>query len=655
MDNLTFDNLLNNFVCFDYETKDPFIDKDMGQGWVYKLNYPELENNGFTIGAGIYDSRSDILEFRSEIDLDDFGNVFVGQNLIYDLGWYVAIHALDKTAGISMLREMNRKRILLVDTMVLARLVDEYGLSYSLATLTKKYNVTQKNTNLLADAVFDTGLYSETCSTETRKFVNRPKDNSKLLKMAYKNMDKLPIEIVKEYCLDDVKGTTELYRKLINLLLKEYTQDELLQILQQLSTLQYAVMEMRINGVAIDNEKLKENHLKLCKMLEKEQLKLNELAGMEVNVMAKDTLPQALFSYGYKEEDFLRTPTGGISITQGWLEEQHNELTDSILRVRKLNKIISTFIDGLRSTQDELQLSQERHGKVHGQFNIFGTTTGRFSSSNPNLQQIPKRDPEFYEVCRSMFIAGEGKKFIAADYSNQEQRIQVHYGKLLNSTGAAEVALKWNQDPELDFHQTVADICDIGRREAKTINLGKSYGMGEAKLCKSLGLPTEKKIVERYGKKEVKEVAGEEGKRIIDKYNALFPFLNETTNKCREVQKDRGYIKSLGGRHLHTEMYFNGKTREKKYFKAFNQLIQGSAADMTIKAITKFYDAMCFNYSELGIDLLGCVHDELLFSVPEEKLEDGLKLIKNCMENAYSLEVPMLVNIDVGDSWYAQK
>lgn len=499
MNSPSLTQLLDNFTCFDYETRDTYLDKSMGAGWIYALGYPEL--NGFkTLGCGVFRKEDNSLEYVHEpIEITD-GTILVGHNLIYDIGCWLTQVCSNMEQAKHRLREMYKSGVILIDTIQLVKLVDEHLMQYSLDAVTKKYKIKQKDTKILADAVFDSGLYTEIKNGRTGKnFVNRPKDDKVLLKMAYKHLDRLDENIVREYCLTDVRATVELYELLMGKLTEEYDNDTLMDIIKTYSTLQYAVMEMRLNGIVVDNNKLRENQAELCKMLDRAQLDLNELVGQEVKTAATASIVSAFMVYGYEDGQIPRTASGNHSATQAWLEEQNNDLARSILRVRKLNKIIGTFIDSLRTVQDELELSVEELGHVHGEFIISGAKTGRFSSRNPNLQQIPKRDPEFYEVCRGMFIAGPDRKFVASDYSSQETRIAVHFGHLLGISGATEIKEGYAENPDLDFHQKVADICEIDRKSAKAINLGLGYGMGPAKLCRSLGLETRKKTFRLMG------------------------------------------------------------------------------------------------------------------------------------------------------------
>lgn len=653
MKGLTLDRLQNAYTVFDVETRDDFIDKKMGAGWVFSINYPDI--GGFKVlGTGVYDKAFDKLYYQTDKPLKITpSDVLVAHNLTYDVGTFISQRAEgSKDTAISLLREMYRSGVILIDTIILAKLVDEHRMQYSLEALAKIYKVKQKDTKILADEMWNSGLYAKLKDTVDRKVRNRPSKDSVLLKLAYKNLDLLNPKIVKEYCLTDVTATNELYMKLMDKLCSMYDTDTLLRFIQTYSTLQFAILEMRIQGISIDMNSLRHSHLELCKMLQEAKNELSGLSGgLEVNVAASASLVQALFAWGYDEEKIPKTAKGNYSCTQAWLEEQNNEITQSILEVRRLNKIIGTFIDGMRTMQDEIQLGTADVGKVHGEFKIHGAKTGRFSSANPNLQQIPKRNPRFNKVCRGMFIAGKGRKFVAADYSSQETRISAHFGYLLGVSGATEIKLAYDANPKLDFHQKVAELCDLTRKNAKAINLGLSYSMGEAKLCNSLGLPTYMGVV-KWSKDKV-ELAGPEGKAIIDKYHTMLPFLKQLTQVSREVQKKRGYLRSISGRSLHSEVYLENGRRKKSNFKALNQLIQGSAADFTIKAMVDMYDYICYN-EDVGIKMLGCIHDELIFTIDENKINESEQAIKEIMETAVTLEVPMIVDISIGDSWYEE-
>lgn len=713
MNKPNIDNLLSDYVCFDFETKDPYIGDGLGGGWVYHLLYSNC-GDSFPVSCAVYDKADNRMEYYHNQVKDHEGRImphgylgtnvinrrlsdcgtYVGHNLQYDLGWLIAQELRGsedpKLTAKQVLRNMYLGGNLLIDTKILARLYNEWMISYSLKDLAKKFKVSQKNTKILADAVFVSGLYTHVRSSATGKnFKNRPKgdkgDNA-LIKMSYSYMHNLPVEVVREYCQDDVRATCELYEKLMKELSSMYGEEELLSLIKKYSDLQYCVLEMRIEGMTINNTKLKHNYKKVSKeIIEQRKLLISYLKDKigEVQIVptlekcistpekAKDLVedfktrlysddinsistsgsgkdPLIMFIIdGYKELDFNISDAGNASMNEEFLSSQSCEVAKMIKTIRKLEKLQSAFLGSLMNLQDKTGHSFTEYGVCHGEFNIYGTQTGRFSATNPNLQQIPKRDPDSYRLCRSLFVGGEDKLICASDFSNQEQRIQVHFGTLLGAKGAAEIASSWIADPLLDFHQKVADICLISRKEAKAINLGKSYGMGEAKLCQSLGLPTE--IMETsWG---LREVAGPEGKEIIEQYKQMLPFIDEATNIVRSVMSDRGFIKTLGGRHCRPETFFTGKKKVKKNFKAFSQLIQGSAADQLIKSMVDFYDYTVLNQI-YDVNLCAVVHDEMVFKIPEDNWEHWRDLIVKIMEGSYKLEVPMVAEASVNKSWY---
>ena len=239
-----------------------------------------------------------------------------------------------------------------------------------------------------------------------------------------------------------------------------------------------------------------------------------------------------------------------------------------------------------------------------------------------NMQQIPSRDPVFGPMCRSMFIPEEGETWYAIDFSNQEGRLQVHYANRLKCEGASLIAAEFNKDPNLDMHQMVADMVGIGRREAKAINLGVSYGMGVSKLADQLGVDVKK------------------AKIILDKYNTLAPYLHELNKKCMKVMQDRKAIKTIGGRYsaIDPTMIIDGRTVSFEY-KALNKLIQGSAADMTIQCMIDAYKE--------GLPVLLVVHDELVMSGTKEQ---ALRL-KEVMESCLDLDIPIVADLGEGENW----
>jgi DNA polymerase-1 len=217
-------------------------------------------------------------------------------------------------------------------------------------------------------------------------------------------------------------------------------------------------------------------------------------------------------------------------------------------------------------------------------------------------------------MCRSFFVPEEGETWYSLDYSNQEGRLQVHYAVLLDCKGADLVQKEFLRDPNFDLHQWVADLCGIARFDGKTINLGISYGMALNSLGQSLS------------------VSRAEAKRLKGLYNKQMPYLSDLATKCEGIMKDKGRIKTLGGRLLRREDGFEYKT--------LNKLIQGSASDQTVEAMIQAY--------KRGIPVLFPVHDELNLSTSNPQDAYDLQAL---MTIAYELVIPTVVSIGSGENW----
>ena len=269
-----------------------------------------------------------------------------------------------------------------------------------------------------------------------------------------------------------------------------------------------------------------------------------------------------------------------------------------------------------------------------------GTVTGRFSMSNPNLQQIPARHPELGPLIRSIFFPEQNHMWGSFDYSQQEPRILVHYAKLQNLTGVDEIVDAYNAG-DADFHQVVADMAGIERKQAKTINLGLMYGMGKNKLMAELGL--------------MKDSA----EKLIKQYHTKAPFVKQLMDNVSRKANDRGKIRTLLGRACHFDLWqpvqfgvykplpleqarkeYDEPLKRAFTYKALNKLIQGSAADMTKKSMVALY--------ENGIVPHIQIHDEVDISVESnEKAEEIIEI----MESAVELKVPNKVDYESGANW----
>jgi DNA polymerase I-like protein with 3'-5' exonuclease and polymerase domains len=341
-----------------------------------------------------------------------------------------------------------------------------------------------------------------------------------------------------------------------------------------------------------------------------------------------------VLSLEYPRTDKTEAP----SFTKNFLQEHKHPVVNMIAKAREINKAHTTFIDSI--------LRHQHKGRIHAEINQLrnaggGTVTGRFSYQNPNLQQIPARNKDLGPKIRSLFIPEDGCKWGCFDYSQQEPRLVVHYAALYKLPSVYDVVDAYETDSNSDFHQTVADMAEIPRTQAKTINLGLFYGMGKTKLQAELGV--------------TKDKAAE----LFNTYHAKVPFVKQLMEKASNRAQDRGQIRTLLGRlcrfHLWEPNQFgmhkamthedalaeHGPGIKRAYtYKALNKLIQGSAADMTKKAMLDLYKEGIIPHIQ--------IHDELDLSIETDK---QAKHVVEIMENAVTLEVPNKVDYDSGKNW----
>ena len=310
-----------------------------------------------------------------------------------------------------------------------------------------------------------------------------------------------------------------------------------------------------------------------------------------------------------------------------------------VVKAREINKARTTFIDSI--------LKHSHRGRIHAEIHQMrsdqgGTVTGRFSYSNPNLQQIPARNAIIGPLIRSLFIPEKGCKWGIFDYSQQEPRLIVHYAAMKTFSGASKFVEAYQEEQSTDFHQLVAEMADIGRKQAKTINLGLFYGMGKGKLMSQLGVDL--------------ETATE----LLAAYHERVPFVKQLMNDTMNKASKKGYLSTLLGRRCRFDLWEPSnewgskalplKDAQREYgestikrawtYKALNRLIQGSAADQTKQAMVNLHKEGYLAHIQ--------VHDELDFSIASEK--DSAN-IKDIMENCVELLVPSKVDVELGESW----
>jgi len=357
--------------------------------------------------------------------------------------------------------------------------------------------------------------------------------------------------------------------------------------------------------------------------------------GIEVQIWAARSISQVFDKLKLPYDRTLKTKAP--SFTKNFLFNHPHPLVKQIARAREINKAHTTFIDTI--------LKHTFKGRIFAEINQLrgdngGTVTGRFSYSNPNLQQVPARNKDLGPRIRRLFMPEEGHRWGCFDYNQQEPRLVVHYATLQNLSGIDDV-LKAYKKGEADFHSIVSEMADIPRTQAKTINLGLFYGMGKNKLQAELGVN--------------KERADE----LFKQYHKKVPFVKQLMNSAMQRAQFSGKIRTLLGRlcrfHLWEPNQFgihkalpheaalseHGPGIRRAYtYKALNKLIQGSAADMTKKAM--------INLHKEGIIPHIQIHDELDISIHDQNQANKIKKI---MEDVVTLEVPNKVDYECGPNW----
>ena len=628
----------HKYIAIDLETKDPSL-KSRGsgaligegeivgiavavEGWSGYYSFGHLEQNHF--------DEVSVMSWIKDVCALPATKLF--HNAMYDVCWL-------KAYGVNINGHI-------VDTMVMAALVDENKFSYSLNSVSYEWLGEVKDETALKEAAAKAGV--------------DPKAE----------MWKLPDMFVGAYAEKDAELTLKLFKKLS----VEIKKQNLTNIFNLETQLFPALIDMKIKGVRVDVEKAHKLKQQLASQEEKLLLEIKKETNLEPQIWAARSIAKVFDKLGLP---YARTAASKApSFTKNFLQEHKNPIVNKISKAREINKAHTTFIDTI--------IKYQYKGRIHADINPIrgeggGTVTGRFSYSNPNLQQIPARNKQLGPMIRSLFIPESGHKWGCFDYSQQEPRLVVHYAassqKLRNEEEVKKIVNEFNNN-EVDFHQTVADMADISRTQAKTINLGLFYGMGKAKLQAELGLSTK-----------------DEAEKLFNKYHDRVPFVKDLMNNTSKDGAALGYIRTLLGRKCRFDKWelneynpgvfsppmteaeareasiVKQKTKEiekQKYkldlgeiteseilksikpnikraftYKALNKLIQGSAADMTKQAMLNLYREGIVPHIQ--------IHDELDISV-ESGSNQHEKIIE-IMEEAVKLKIPNKVDYESGDNW----
>jgi DNA polymerase I-like protein with 3'-5' exonuclease and polymerase domains len=587
-------------ISIDLETKDPNLNISRGSGSVVGVGeivgiavavkdwcgyYPIAHE-----GGGNMDRKKVLKWFQGVLNTPA---IKIFHNAMYDVCWIRAL-------GLSI----NGK---IVDTMIASALVDENQMRYDLNNCSRRYTGKGKNETDLYAAAKDWGVDAKA------------------------EMYKLPAIYVGAYAEKDAEITLDLWQELK----KEIALQDINSIMDMETELFPCLVDMKFKGVRVDVEAA---HRLKTTLVEQEKQSLQQIkkeTGIDTQIWAARSIAQVFDKLNL---DYDRTEkTSAPSFTKNFLANHPHPLVKQIARAREINKAHTTFIDTI--------IKHSHKGRIHAEINQLrgdngGTVTGRFSYSNPNLQQIPARNKDLGPRIRALFIPEEGHTWGCFDYSQQEPRLVVHYAVLQNLYGVDEV-LEAYQKGNADFHDIVADMAEIPRSQAKTINLGLFYGMGKNKLQAELGVSKEK------------------AEDLFRRYHSKVPFVKQLMDNVMRRAEDSGKVRTLLGRlcrfHLwepnqfgiHKALPHDAALREhgpgikRAYtYKALNKLIQGSAADMTKKAMIELHKEGIIPHIQ--------VHDELDISVKDKSQAE---LIKNIMEDAVNLEVPNKVDYESGPNW----
>ncbi len=592
-------------VAVDLETYDPNI-KTLGPGWArkdghiigiavaageYKGYFPMRHENGHNL-----DAKMVVKWIKKQMSIPEMKVIM--HNATYDAGWL-------RAEGVEIKGEI-------IDTMITGALVDENRWSFGLDAMARDYIQVRKQEKLLQAAAKEWGV--------------DPKSG----------MYKLPPKYVGAYAEQDAVATLQLWQALKI----ELEKQDLWSIWRLETGLIPCLLDMRSKGVRVDLDKAEQNKRIIRKETDSLRMVIKKESGMDVDIWAAASI-QKMFEK--MNMDFPVTEKGSPSFTKSYLNSHEAKVCQALVRLREFDKADSTFIDSI--------LRHEHNGRIHTELHSTrrdegGTVTGRFSASNPNLQQIPARDKELKRLIRGLFIPEDGCKWGSFDYSSQEPRLLVHFAAnmpdIMRDPVVDTIVEEFNTG-DVDLHQMVADLAGITRKQAKTVNLGIMYGMGVGKLADQLA------------------ISADEAKGLIDRHHQKVPFVKQLATAASNRAGDKGQIRTLLGRLCRFDLWepstfgynkpMNFEEANKKYggmgklrraftYKALNRLIQGSAADQTKKAMLDCYAA--------GLTPMLTVHDELCFNV--EGQEQATQ-IKEIMETGVPLKVPSKIDVDIQDDW----
>ena len=586
-------------IAIDLETHDPNL-KSLGSGSIvgrgkvvgiavavegYSGYFPFAHEGGDNL------PKDQVIQWFKSILKSDADKIF--HNAMYDVCWI-------RSMGLTINGQI-------YDTMIAASLINENRYRYDLNSLGWDYCGRGKNETELNNAAKEWGI--------------DPKAE----------MWKLPAMYVGNYAERDAQLTLELWQRMQ----KELSDQDLAAIFDLETDLFPCLVAMRFKGVRVNVEQAHKLKEQLASEEKQILLKVKKETQIETQIWAARSIAKV---FDKLKLSYDRTrKTNAPSFTKNFLSSHSHPIVKMIAKAREINKAHTTFIDTI--------IKYEHKGRIHADINQIrsdsgGTVTGRFSYSNPNLQQIPARNKDLGPMIRSLFIPEEGCEWGCFDYNQQEPRLVVHYASLQQLPSAASVVTAFKEGTA-DFHNIIAKMADIPRAQAKTINLGLFYGMGKTKLQAELGVSKEK------------------SEELFATYHSHVPFVKQLMHAVSNRGQQRGQIRTLLGRlcrfslwepnyfGMHKALPYEQAIQEHGQaikragtYKALNKLIQGSAADMTKKSMLDLYKEGIIPHIQ--------IHDELDISVENDK---QAKHIIQIMESAVELEIPNKVDYEFGKNW----
>lgn len=579
-------------MAIDIETNDPHL-KDWGPGAIRK--------DGYIIGIGVYSP-----EFQGFFRPDDSvikellknTDTKIFHNGVYDLDWIMNGYGLEVNGRCE-------------DTMTRETLLDSYAFSYSLDACCQRRGVQGKNKADTIDA-----WYAENVSRKGK---------------AIENLDKIPFSVVGRYCLQDCKATYELFMAQQPLLEKE----GLLNANDIECRLYPLLMDMRKNGFRINMSELFRLGDQFQEEYDNGMRELERTYGFEEGTLSLNASNDLYKIWKQEGLPIEYTATGKPSFAAAVLDDCPHPVAAKIKHLKGLIKTQAFFNSWVDLAQDShLYPSFYPAKRDDG-----GTVTGRWSSQNPNLQQVPAREDKHGKEIRSLFIPEEGCYLGAFDYKQIEYRVFTHFA---SGEGAEDAQRQFRENPDTDYHQMTIDLMDWndlgkeGRHLAKNLNFGSIYGLGP----KSFATKFKQNLLHNHPERDPDNLFPV-AQSLMNEYFRKVPFVKPTCNKIMQTGETRGYVRTLSGRRQRMPL-------DKGSYKLINYLIQGSAADLLKKGIVDAWDKGVFKVLKLHAQ----VHDEIVFSIPKTKEGyEACKVLYECMSNAYKLKIPLGVDTEIGNDW----